>query len=239
MKRILAVLLLFASIFCISGCTFDPPEGWTKNHHSHKDVLEYAKSLDPDATVAKRSTDSLDEYYEEYREWDAVINGVECHVASVSDTVWNSTFFAGEFGKTFYRIDTDHDYIVFMKILSENYPNWSHETDISVRYRRYDKFFPKYILPEYRMLNDDELEEIWQEALKMKTEFEKLAINRTVTFSIASPGKRLNHHGEMDYYVDKSSVTYLKDFSEEGKQAFLQDYHEAWALLESGLPIYD
>ncbi|MBQ2840945.1 MAG: hypothetical protein IJE70_06325 [Oscillospiraceae bacterium] len=239
MKRILALSLCFAMILSLSGCYFVPPEGWTRRHHTYREVLDFAKSVDPDATVVNEYTDTVDEYNRKYREWDAVINGVDCHVASVSDSVWNRGFAAGEFTKTFYRIDTDHDYTVFMDMLEAKYPDWKHETDISAKYRRYNQFFPKYILSEYRMLSDTELEKIWQEAFKMKTEFEKIAINRTIVFAVPSPGKYRNHHGEMEDFVRKNSLTYFDDFTEEGKQVFFQDYHDAWELLKSDLPIYD
>lgn len=240
MKRTLYLsLLCLLLILFISGCYFDPPEGWTKRHHTYEDALAYAKSLDPNATVKKNHIDSLDEYDRKYREWDAVINGVDCHVASVSDWVWNSGLAAGEFAETYYRMDTDHDYTVFMKMLSEKYHNWEHETDISVRYRRYDRLFPAYILPEYRELTDSELEAIWQEAFEIKTEFAQLSINRTLTFRIPSPGKYWNHHGEQEDFVKKDSATYFDDFTEESKRAFIQDYRDAWDLLESDLPIYD
>lgn len=240
MKKILLLSLLVVFTLSLSACTFNPPDGWTRNHHTYKEVLAFAKTLDPDATVSKEYTDSFDEYNRKYREWDAVINDVNCHVASLSDKVWNDGFAAGEFTKTYYRMDSDHDYTVFIKMLSEKYPNWKHETDdISVKYRRYNKLFPSCILPEYRELNDDELEKIWQEALKIKTEFEKLAISRTITFSIPSPGKYYNHHGEMEYFVKKDSATYFSDFTDEGKRQFFEEYHNAWTLLESDLPIYD
>ena len=89
------------------------------------------------------------------------------------------------------------------------------------------------------MLNDDELENVWQEALEIKTKFEKYAINKIISFEIPSPGTYFNHHGEMEHFVKKDSATYFKDFTEDGKLEFLKDYREAWALLESDLPIYD
>jgi len=81
--------------------------------------LAFAKSIDPNATVAEEYTDTLDEYEREYREWEAIINGVECHVSSVSDLVWNDGMAAGEFTKAYYRIDTDYDYTVMKNIVSD------------------------------------------------------------------------------------------------------------------------
>ena len=42
------------------------------------------------------------------------------------------------------------------------------------------------------------------------------------------------------YFGSKDNMmNYIKEFTEDGKKAFLQEYKEAWALLESGLPIKD
>ncbi len=85
LKRVLSILLCLAVILCLSGCVYHPPAGWTKSHHSYEEVLAFAKSIDANAVVDKEYTDSgMAGSYDYYREWNAVINGVPCHVASVS-----------------------------------------------------------------------------------------------------------------------------------------------------------
>ena len=30
---------------CLSACSYNPPEGWTKKHHTYEEVLEFAKTI--------------------------------------------------------------------------------------------------------------------------------------------------------------------------------------------------
>ena len=126
---------VFLFIFLLS-CTYDPPEGYTQEHHTYDEILAFAKSLDPDAVVSSDYTDTtIDAWNRNFREWDAEINGIECHVSSVGGMVWNSGFLAGEFAKQYYGIDTDYDYYLLQKIVSENQPDWRMEySDIGSRY---------------------------------------------------------------------------------------------------------
>ena len=238
MKKVLAVFLLLMMTLCLTACTYSPPEGWTKNHHTYEEILTFAETMDPNATVSEEYTDTVDENDWQYREWEAVINGVNCHVSSVSDWVWNDGFWAGEFTKVYYRIDTDYDYTVIQKILADNYPEW--KCGGTVRNKYYNNtIFIHLMLPEFRMLVDDEIEQVWQSACEINEEYKELAIGRKIGFAIPSPGKYWNGNGEGEYLVKKDSQVYIDDFTEEGKKAFLQEYKENWELLESGLPVND
>lgn len=240
MKKALSIFLCLTFVLCLSACTYNPPEGWTKKHHTYEEILAFAKSIDPNAIVEEEYTDTVDENDWQFREWDAVINGVNCHVASVSDWVWNEGFAAGEFIKVYYRIDTDYDYTIMQNILSEKYPDWKCREGMHSKYHsNTDTIFAELTLTEYIMLSDDEIEQVWQTACEIKEEYEKVAIGRKAGFEVPSPGKYWNQHGEQEYFVKKDSHAYITDFSEEGKNKFIQEYKEDWALLESGLPIYD
>ena len=240
MKKVLSTLLCIAFILCLSACTYNPPEGWTKKHHTYEEVLAFAKSIDSNAIVVEEYSDIVDEDDWQYREWGAVINGVNCHVASVSDWVWNEGFATGEFIRTYYRIDTDYDYTVMQNILSEKYPDWKCRESMRSKYHHNtNTIFVEMTLPEFRRLNDDELEQVWQTTCQINKEYIKIAINRKAGFSVPSPGEYWNHHGEGETFVKKDSHAYITEFTEEGKKAFLQEYKEDWALLESGLPVYD
>ena len=61
MKKILSVLLCITFVLCLSGCTYNPPDGWTKKHHTYKEVLKFAKAIDPNATVEEEYNDTVDE----------------------------------------------------------------------------------------------------------------------------------------------------------------------------------
>lgn len=240
MKKALSIFGCLIFVLFLSACTYNPPEGWIKKHHTYEEVLAFAKSIDPDAAVAEEYTDTVDENEWQFREWDAVINGVHCHVASVSDWVWNEGFCAGEFVKVYYRIDTDYDYTIMRNLLLEKFPDWKCSEDIHSKYHsNTDTIFAELTLTEYRMLSDDELERVWQTACEIREEYEKATIGRRAGFEVPSPGKYWNHHGEQEDFVKKDSHAYITDFSEEGKHKFIQEYKEDWALLESGLPVYD
>jgi len=189
--------------------------------------------VDPDATVSDEYTDTADEYNWQYREWRAVINGVNCHVSSVSDWVWNEGFFAGEFTKDYYRIDTDYDYTVIQKILADNYPEWKCEETMRSKYHNKTMYI-HLMMPEIKMLSDAELKQVWQTVCEINEEYEKLAIGRETGFAIPAPGKYWSGNNEEEYFVKTDSQVYITDFTEEGKKTFWQEYKEAWELLESG-----
>jgi len=222
---------------CLSGCVYNPPEGYTENHHTYEAISAFASSIDPQAIVSEEYTDMVDEYGWKYREWDAVIHGVSCHVSSVSDRVWNEGIGAGEFAKVFYRIDTDYDYVIMQKALAEK--KWDWKTSESIRSRYHiDTIFVELDLPEYRMLSDDELEELWQEMIGINDEFRTCSLGRKAVFSVPAPGKYWSQ-SEDEYYVRKEAYTYTDELTEQGKSSFIQEYHDRWALLESELPIMD
>ena len=50
-KKITAVVMLFV-LTVLSGCSYDVPEGYKKQLHSYEEAVEYAKNIDPEATVS-------------------------------------------------------------------------------------------------------------------------------------------------------------------------------------------
>ena len=135
-KPIIFCLLTMIILLFFTSCAYNPPVGYTEKHHNRDEILAFARSIDPNATVSEAYTDTqIDDWNRNFREWDAVINGIECHVSSVGDMVWNSGFLAGEFAKQYYVIDTDYDYLVLQKIVSEKQPDWEMKyTDIGSIY---------------------------------------------------------------------------------------------------------
>lgn len=236
MKKVLSVVLCVLLIFSLSGCYFAPPNGWTKKHHTYDEILQYSKSIDPNAViVSEKYIDTNDEFDWEFREWDAVINGVECHVASVSDWVMNRGLAAGEFSKFYYRIDSDYEYTVLKNLLNKSSMDW--KIDESIRYKYHCAYFADLVLPEYRMLNDNELELLWQTVVEINSEYEKYSVERKIAFSIPSPV--LGRDQESNMFIINNSYTDIKEFTEEGKKEFLQKYKDNWDLLNSDLPLID
>ena len=62
MKHLLKSLVLFILailIFTMStSCGYNPPDGYTKKHHTYEEILDFAKSLDPNATVSEEYIDT-------------------------------------------------------------------------------------------------------------------------------------------------------------------------------------
>ena len=233
----MSLLLCIAFAFCLSGCSYNPPEGWTETHHTYQEVLAFAKAIDPNATVAEGYTDTTDEYDWEFREWDAIINGVACHVASNSDWVFNEGLFAGEFVRVYYRIDTDYDYFVLQKIVAEKQPDWNMTYDsISQRYNCNDVLSVEIPSTENKALSDEKLELVWQDILEIAAEYNSCSVRKKPYFSLSAPGK---HYDQLkkEYFVKAEDRILIHDLSDQGKVEFFQDYHDAWALLESDLQI--
>lgn len=237
MKKALCVLFPLILIFCLTACTYNPPEGYTKEHHTYEEILAFAKSIDPNATVSKEYTDTtIDGWNRNFREYPAVINGTECHVSSVGDMVWNSGFLAGEFARQYYVIDTDYDYLVLQQIVAEKQPDWSICEDI-LEYR-YNWNNILIIYPEANstaQLTDEELELVWEQAKEIYSAYHELPIRKELCFSLPAPRKKVTSKGEES--VIRNSSIYIEHFTEEDKLAFMDEYHKRWALLESGLPI--
>ena len=236
MKKLLSLILCFITILSFSSCSYNPPEGYSEEHHTYEEILAFAKSIDSNATVSKEYTDTIgDSWNRKFREYSAVINGIECHVSSVGDMVWNDGFLAGEFSKEYYVIDTDYDYIVLKKIVAERNPDWNISDDtLSNRYN-WNNVISVYMEPNRKeQLTDEEIEAVLEQAKEIYAAYHTLPIRKELSFWLPAPEKRYNQD-----VVKRNSKISLTDFTEESKLAFIDSYHKAWALLDAGFPIYE
>ena len=236
-----AILILLAALFWASAasCTYNPPQGYTEKHHTYEEILLFAKSIDPNATVSKTYTDTqTNSVNRNFREWDAVINGVECHVSSVGVFVWNTGFMGGKFSKQYYVIDTDYDYLVLKQILSEKQPDWKMQLeDIEERYNWYGILTINTSYFEKRELSAEELEIAWAEAYEIYLEYNSHPVRKQAYFNVSVPESfwdRKHENEHISYYHISMS-----DFSEQGKAKFFEEYRTAWNLIDEGLPIKD
>ena len=241
MKNLIKAISLFLIAVMIStsflSCNYNPPDGYTNEHHTYEEILKFARSIDPNATVSETYTDTqIDDWNRNFREWDAVINGIECHVSSVGDMVWNSGFLAGEFARQYYVIDTDYDYLVLQKIVSEKQPGWEMEyTDIGSIYNWNHLLSVKTPYKENRELSADELEIAWEKAFEIYLEYSSHPVRKEAWFPVSIPVLVSNADSENEYIT--YTILVMKDFSEEGKAEFFREYKEAWDLMDSNLPI--
>ena len=239
MKKTLSVILLLIFIFCLNACTYNPPEGYTKKHHTYEEILAFARSIDPNATVSEEYTDTtIDDWNRSFREYPAVINGMECHVSSVGDLVWNSGFLAGEFPRQYYVIDTDYDYLVLKQIVAEHNPDWRISEDTLGHRYNWNNIISIYMEPDRtEQLEDEKLDAVLEQANEIYSAYHNLPIRKELYFWLTAP--RTAHNSEKEIIVKRNSQVLLEHFTEEDKLAFIEKYHEAWALLDSGLPVYD
>jgi hypothetical protein len=237
-SRILLLMVILAAL-TLSGCTYDPPEGYTEKHHTYEEVLAYAKTLDPNATVSEEYTDTtIDDWDRSFREWPAVINGIECHVSSVGDMIFNGGFAAGEFARQYFYIDTDYDYLLLEEIVKEKQPDWSMKSDdISSRYNWNHILVVQTSYSNERQLTDEELETAWQEALEIHEEYSKYPVRKQDRFDVPAPNKFYSYATE-EWSIQMSSLS-MRDFNEKSKDEFLKKYHERWALTDSDLSAKD
>lgn len=241
MKRFSRILLLtvILAALTLSGCTYHPPEGYTKDHHTCEEVLAFAQSIDPNATVSEDYTDTtIDDWDRSFREWPAVIHGIECHVSSVGDMVWNEGFAGGEFARQYFYIDTDYDYLLLEQIVREKQPDWGMEyADLSSRYNWNHILVVQTSYSDERQLTDEELETAWQAAQEIHEEYSKYPVRKQDRFDVPAPGEFYSPATEE--YIIKMSTASIRDFSQEGKDEFFKEYHERWALTDSELPAED
>ena len=242
MKKTLSVILLLIFILCLSSCTYNPPEGYTEKHHTYEEILAFARSIDPNATVSEEYKDTtIDDWNRNFREYPAVINGLECHVSSVGDMVWNSGFLAGEFARQYYVIDTDYDYLVLKQIVAEQNPDWDISEDTLGNRYSWNDILCVYMEPNCtEQLTDEELNAVFEQAKAIYSAYHEFPIRKELSFNLSAPGEAYNLvEYEYELIVKRNSYVYLEHFEEEDKLAFIDKYHEAWALLDSDLPIHD
>ena len=242
MKKALSVILLLIFIFCLNACTYNPPDGYTEKHHTYEEILAFAKSIDPNATASEEYKDTtIDDWNRNFREYPAVINGIECHVSSVGDMVWNSGFLGGEFPRQYYVIDTDYDYLVLKQIVVEQNPDWDISEDTLGHRYNWNDVLCVYMEPNCtEQLTDEELEAVLEQAKAVYSAYHELPIRKTLSFQLPAPSEAyIWVEYEYERIVKRNSSVWLVHFEEEDKLAFIDKYHEAWALLDSDLPIHD
>ena len=230
MKQGLLVSLLLCILLSLTACI--PPEGYTREHHTYEEIVAFAKEIDPNAVVSETFTDTVrpigtGNWKDEYREWNTVIHGIECHIASC-------LVYVGEFMVPYYVIDTDYDYYLLKGILSEQQPEWSLRDDNHrTRYQVHNLLSVDTPFAEAKEeLSTEVLEQLWSDAYEIHTAYNANPIRKELRFVISVP---YNHYDE---YI-KMSSTWFFDFTEQGKHAFFARYAECWNLLESGLPVVE
>jgi predicted small secreted protein len=184
-KRSYLITLLLIPVFVLSGCKYNTPEGYSEKHHPYEELVEYAKSIDPDATVTD-APETVEEEYREFMIYPAVIKGVKCSVASASRSIYDSTW--GEFAKRYYRMDTDYDYY-FIRDMVSKYPVLGviGEESVSNRFQVNDIVYTEI---NKDTITEQELDAIYEEYVKCKKELEGYDLRKKYWCEIVTGGHR-------------------------------------------------
>ncbi len=213
MKRWLCILLSVICVLSLSACAWSSK----RRHRTYKEVLAFAQSIDPNATVEEQYTDIEDEDGHRYREWNAVIHGMECYVASSER--WEDVF-AGEFFADYFVVDTDYDYYLLEKILQEKQSDWSlKEPTAFNRYQWNDIIGVETSYTERRELSSEELELAWQQAYEVYTEYHSHSVRKEAHFYVMAP-RVFSKRDTREKYIRFIGCT-MSDFDEQSKPTFL------------------
>ena len=227
---IFVFVMLFMLMF-ITSCSYNPPVGATEKHHTYEEVLEYAKTIDPNATVNDEYKDTkLDNVMaDEYREWNAIINGIECHVASTPIVLFNDGVAGGEFGKKYFVLNTDYNFYLLKSIIESKYLDFTIvEDDIADRYTDYIGFAP--LKNNENQLTVDELNLLLSSARSIYEEYNlKSTEGKNISIGLYSPtvlssADGSNKHIEIriEYYTINSETT---------NEAIIDKYLRNWEKL--------
>ena len=180
------------------------PEGYTREHHEYGDILEYAKAIDPDATVSEDYVDL--EYNEEstVREWPAVINGIECHVVSYPKLYQEKPNSKNLL--TCYVIGSDYSNIVLDMVL-EDYPElgttdatgYSHD----FKYREYT-LDSVYSFVELESIDEETYDSLWDSYVKASEDYARYDPTKPYMLTLVLPDNNT-------YYIsDTDDGTYIE-----------------------------
>ena len=179
--------MLFA-LAVLSGCSYDIPEGYKKQLHSYEEALEYAKSLDPEATVSSECEETELQTVK-FRIWPAVIGGRECTVCSMGANVYNTGWAAGEFPVRYYRLDTDYDYYVITEVLRSHPEVEDEDKDKEVTlWRRFEQNNLITAKIQVDSLTQESFDAIWNEYLQVNKEIEKYPVHKRFGLYVYLPG---------------------------------------------------
>ena len=134
----IVLIILIILIMIISGIINlfhkAPSELYSNKPFNQNQIETYMNSRfanAKDVHFTSGTIQSKDEHNKPIKEWNIVVNDVNCHVASIPTKVTE-----GVRTRTYYRAETDYDYYSLKKYISENYrySSWEMDSTYSSRY---------------------------------------------------------------------------------------------------------
>lgn len=216
MKKIYLIFVMLFMLMFIASCSYSPSVGATEKHHTYEEVLEYAKTIDLNANVNDEYKDTKLENVvaDEYREWNAIVNGIECHVASTPIIVMNQGVAGGEFGKKYFVVNTDYNFYLLKSIIESSYLDFTIiEDDIADRYTDYIGFAP--LKNNENQLTVDELNLLLLSARSIYEEYNlKSTEGKNISIGLYSPtvlsstdGSNKHIEIRIEYYTINNETT--------------------------------
>ena len=231
MKKIYLIFVMLFMLMFITSCSYNPPVGATEKHHTYEEVLEYAKKIDPNAIVNDEYKDTkLDNVMaDEFREWNAIINGIECHVASTPIIVMNEGVLGGEFGKKYFVVNTDYNFYLLKSIIESKYLDFTIvEDDIADRYTDYIGFAP--LKNNENQLTVDELNLLLSSARSIYEEYKlKATEGKNISIVLYSPTVLCSADGSNKHIEIR--IKYYRINSETTNEAIIDKYLKNWKML--------
>ena len=231
MKKIYLIFVMLFMLMFITSCSHNPPVGATEKHHTYEEVLEYAKTIDPNAIVNDDYEDTKLENVmaDEYREWNAIINGTECHVASTPIIVMNEGIAGGEFGKKYFVLNTDYNFYLLKSIIESSYLDFTIvEDDIADRYTDYIGFAP--LKNNENQLTVDELNLLLSSARSIYEEYKlKATEGKNISIVLYSPTVLCSADGSNKHIEIR--IKYYTINSETTNEAIIDKYLKNWEKL--------
>ena len=225
-KKVMLFMLMF-----ITSCSYNPPLGATEKHHTYEEVLEYAKTIDPNATVNDEYEDTKLENVmaDEYREWNAIINGIECHVASTPIILLNDGIAGGEFGKKYFVLNNDYNFYLLKSIIESKYLDFTIvEDDIADRYNDYICFTT--LKNNESQLTVDELNFLLSTARSIYEEYKlKATEGKYISIGLYSPTVLCSADGSNKHIEIR--IEYYTINSETTNEAIIDKYLKNWKKL--------
>lgn len=212
-KKTVAVVMI-SVLTVLSGCSYDVPEGYKKELHSYEEAVEYAKEIDPDATVSAECEETELQTVK-FRVWPAVIEGRECSVCSVGANVYNNGWAAGEFPIRYYRLDTDYDYYIISEILKSHPDLEQKDKEVSL-WNRFEQSNQITSVIYRDEITSESFDALWEEYLQISEEIERYPVHKRLRLFVQLHG----NYFEFEKGTDEEYIQMRGKMIESG---FLED----------------
>ena len=207
-RKIARIVLIILLIIVIAISSFialfqkTPNKLYLREPYTTNQIDEYISTRFINAEDVHFMT-GVEEFYDENnkqcKEWNIVVNDLPCHVASIETEVYDGL--TGKKPRTYYRAETDYDYVVLKNYISENYNyfSWEMYSNYNTRYDEYSVFI-NYINP-IDGYSTYELEKIENEIKQISSVKDELLIQKEIKFKI--------HKNDKDIYITNDTTYQL------------------------------